>query len=176
MFLGQRIKKEIIVLIHLIGAAPWGIPGMQQAGVDYKGLPIPLDVTSRMYLGGQAVNAETEEVEGLPTSSEGVPVGFQHRQMGDMMNQRANMDMRTMPIGSGIQYETGNFGDILRTMNAERMQLEDELREEEDSAMKEFTEAKVCLLFHSMCNIKNTILELKQGAATETSKLLLFLQ
>ena len=70
--------------------------------------------------------------------------------MGDMMNQRANMDMNAMPIGGGIQYEAGNFGDILRTMNAERMQLEDELREEEDRAMKEFTEAKVCLLFHNI--------------------------
>ena len=154
MFPDQMIEKEIIAFIYLIGAAPWGIPGMQQARVDNNGLPIPLDVTNRMYLGGQAKNAETGVIEGLPTGSEGVPVGFQHRQMGDMMNQRASKDMNVMPIGGGIQYETGNFGDILRTMNAERMQLEDELREEEDRAMKEFTEAKVYLLFHSTCTMR----------------------
>ena len=45
--------------------------------------------------------------------------------------------------GSAIKFEAGDFGKVLKVMNAERMQLEGALREEENEKMKEFAEQKV---------------------------------
>ena len=45
--------------------------------------------------------------------------------------------------GMGISYQSGDFGNVLRVMNAERMQAEGELRDEEDIAMKELSHQQV---------------------------------
>ena len=47
-------------------------------------------------------------------------------------------------LGPGVTYQAGDFGSVLRVMNAERMQVEGELREEEDQAMKELSNRQAC--------------------------------
>ena len=62
---------------------------------------------------------------------------------GVPMTGLSPMQMGGMGLGAGIQFEAGDFGSLLRTMNAEKMQLEGELREEEDKSMKQFSDDKV---------------------------------
>ena len=54
-------------------------------------------------------------------------------------------------VPGAIHFEVGDFGKALKVMNAERMQLEGVLREEENARMKEFAEQKVRNLSFRWC-------------------------
>ena len=63
-----------------------------------------------------------------------------------MANQQSGSGIAlpaSITTGSAIQFEAGDFGKALKVMNAERMQLEGALRQEENTVMKEFAEQKV---------------------------------
>ena len=43
-----------------------------------------------------------------------------------------------------VQWNAGNFGNLVKMMNAEKIQLEEELRHAEEDEMKDLLEEQVC--------------------------------
>lgn len=134
----------------MAGGAPWGgMPGQQQANVGQKGqLPNALNLQYQMYGGAPNTQAADIGVTGQLPSAGGLngltPINYNQGMNQDMNTNRAGMggNLKGGLGGQGVSFEAGNFGDMLRVMNAERMQLENELREAEDVVMKDFAERK----------------------------------
>lgn len=134
-----------------LGAAPWGgLPNEQMAGngVGASSGMTPIQLQQRQWGGVQMSSAGIGMTGQLPAGAGQLPAGYTQGQMGGLTPEQQAMMMQnggfmTPGLGAGIQYQAGDFGSVLRTMNAERMQLEAELREEEDKEMREFSEEKV---------------------------------
>lgn len=129
------------------GTAPWGgVPNQQTAAMGLAGLS-PIQMQQNQWGGMQMSSADIGITGKLHSGPGKMPAGFTQGQMGGLTQEQAimmqNGGLMTPGMGAGIQYKGGDFGSVLRTMNAERMQLEGELREEEDKQMKEFSEAQV---------------------------------
>ena len=60
--------------------------------------------------------------------------------------------------GATLSLPVGDFGDDLRRMNAERVQLDEELRESENKEIKIFVDQYVCFLFISTRTLLHPLL------------------
>ena len=114
---------------------------------QYGGGAVPISMQQSSWMGPQTQSADIGmRAGGLPPgSSINAVYGQTGMVPGAHAQQGVAMGMSGVGggLGQGITFEAGDFGSVLRTMNAERMQMEGELREDEDKALREFSNQQV---------------------------------
>ena len=155
------LTQSLILFLCLGGAANW--PGMlsQQSAVRGQTTAdprVPISMQQSSW-NGQPMN--TAEM-GTGAASGGPLLGPGNTGMVRGSHADTGMAMGGMSGMAGVTYQAGDFGNVLRVMNAERMQAEGELREDEDKVMKELAQQQVRQLryfemFFAQCFLHNYI-------------------
>jgi len=137
------------------------------ADVGQHGGAVPISMQQSSWMGPHTQSADLGMRGGLAPAAPGSSINAIYGQTGMVPGAHAQqgvaMGMSGGGLGQGISFEAGDFGSVLRTMNAERMQMEGELREDEDQALREFSSQQVNrgrwfnILSTLLCVVKKTL-------------------
>ena len=145
----NRTEWFFFSTFHLGLAANWtGMTTQQAAMLGGGGQAMndpraPISMQQSSWNGQPMMNSAEMGATGGAGSHLGPGINPTYGNTGIIPGAHAEAMGGGMMSGGGLTYQAGDFGSVLRVMNAERMQAEGELREDEDQQMKELSQQQV---------------------------------